>query len=152
MLEAKTPHRRLILVCGLFLASTVGCGERPDPDRPYTTEQWAIVSNTGLHHTGIQVHSAAKNLDSLLPSVPDDQFRKLLKALMPFTVAAGKTADDEYDYALTYQAGMDPTWIYVDVREDDLRFWFKRREQVVYIGGKKGEFLSALPPPQVEPK
>ena len=151
MLEAKRPRRRLLLACGLFLAATVGCGERPDPNRPYTTEQWAIVSNTGLHLTGILVHSAERKLNHLLPPVPNDQFRKLLKALMPFTVAAGTTANEEYDYALTYQAGMDPTWIYVDVRENDLRFWFKRREGVVYVGGKKDEFVNALPP-QVEPK
>jgi hypothetical protein len=151
MLDAKMPRRCLLLACGLLLASTVGCGERRDPNQPYTTEQWAIVSNTELHHTSIQVHSAEQKLNESLPSVSDEQFRKLLKALMPFTVVAGTTADDEYDYALTYQAGMDPTWILVDVRENDLRFWFKRREGVVYVGGEKDEFLKALPP-HVEPK
>jgi hypothetical protein len=48
-------------------------------------------------------------------------------------------------YANDKQAGMDPTTIYVAHEGDLLVYWFKRNLTSAYVGGKKQEFMSAVP-------
>jgi len=131
--------------CGILLATATGCGPRTDPNQPLTNERWAILSNTAFINAYVRSHDG-KNTDEQLADVTEDQFRKLLKALMPLLVFQGDPATTDFDYELHYQAGMDPTWIRVLVRENDLLFWFKRNPSIVYVGGDKDAFLKALPP------
>jgi hypothetical protein len=140
-------YRVLLVICGcagslllfgvFMMAAAVP--RKSQPDAPLTGEKWAVLSNTALNWQHIRV-AAAPN-DRLFEPAKND-FRKLLKLLMPFE-ATSEPPGDRFDYELVYQGGMDPTTIYVDVAGDDMRFWFRGRP-TLYRSRSREAWLKAL--------
>ena len=132
-------HFLAVVVASLLTAVIVSClhGGLAYRRPRLTTENWDILSNTGLHNCYVR-ERVDEEWEQLFFG-DETRFRKLLTALSPLKPHYDTPA--VWDYSLNYQAGMDPDAIFVRVNEDHLTF---RIGEWVYVGGNRSKFLAAI--------
>lgn len=111
------------------------------PDVALTNERWEIISNTELNDSQF-ILVAALPFGEQIRKPTEEEFRRLLKLLMRFE-ATTESSGKHFDYELGYQAGMSPTSIYVDLRNDQMLFRIAR-SRFVYRSQSRDAFLAAM--------
>lgn len=143
----RFPHLTAVavaVVASLLLAFvvmfTVAVPRHSHSTAPITNDDWKILSNTRLTTWSVRVAEFPFGQQVRTPS--EEDFRRLLKLLMPFE-ATTEVHSDHFDFELIYQGGKDPTHIYIDTRHDDMRFWINARPTVYRSQSRRG-FLKVI--------